>query len=236
MFKGVGLITHALSFFKNMSIESEIIQDNLWDTLLESPIEYKAGEKIFYLYPPSLGSSLLINRHKEQVEHLEDMVYVSLAICSFENRADARKRNLLKERIEEIKQASAEELMPIYSMFVSWGQDQERFMKHFHLDVEQRYMKRAYEAKDNDTSSLTFNGKSIYGAMIDVACERYGWSMEYVVWGISLINLNMLMTDKVVSVYLSKEESRKAAIPRNRNIVKMDKNMSKEELLAILRG
>ena len=115
-----------------MSIESEIIQDNLWDTLLESPIEYKAGEKIFYLYPPSLGSSLLINRHKEQVEHLEDMVYASLAICSFENRADARKRNLLKERIEEIKQASAEELMPIYSMFVSWGQDQERFMKHFH--------------------------------------------------------------------------------------------------------
>ena len=219
-----------------MSIESEIIQDNLWDTLLESPIEYKAGEKIFYLYPPSLGSSLLINRHKEQVEHLEDMVYASLAICSFENRAAARKRNLLKERIEEIKQASAEELMPIYSMFVSWGQDQERFMKHFHLDVEQRYMKRAYEAKDNDTSSLTFNGKSIYGAMIDVACERYGWSMEYVVWGISLINLNMLMTDKVVSVYLSKEESRKAAIPRNRNIVKMDKNMSKEELLAILRG
>ena len=66
-----------------------------------------------------------------------------------------------------------------------------------------------------------------------MVCERYGWSLDYALWGISLINLNMLTNDKVVSVYLSKEESKKAAIPQNRNVHKAE-NMSKEQLLAFL--
>lgn len=217
-----------------MSNDKEIVVSNLWDTLIELPIEYKVNGQLFYLYPPSLGSTMLINSATNRVKEQSDLVYEMLAICSFENRADARKRSALNARIEELKQSSVDELIPIYMMFNEWGKDQEKFIKHFQLDVEQRYMKRAYDAKDKDSGSLTFNGKSVYGMLIDVACERYGWSMEYVLWGISLINLNMLMTDKVVSVYLSKDESRRAAIPHNREIVKMDKNMSKEQLLAFL--
>ena len=212
----------------------DIILSNVWDALIELPIEYKVNGQLFYLYPPSLGSTMLINSATNRISNQEELVYELLAICSFENRADAKKRSALNRRIEEIKQASIEELMPMYMMFKEWGQDQERFIKHFQLDIEQRYMKRAHDAKENDGGSLTFNGKSVYGSLIDVACERYGWSLEYVVWGISLINLNMLMADKVVSVYLTKEESKKAAVPQNRAIVKVDKNMSKEQLLAFL--
>ena len=218
-----------------MLLEDEIIKSNVWDTLLEIPIEYKIGEKVFYLYPPSLGCSLLIARYSERSK-AEEIVYYSLAICSFENRSDARKHSVLSARVEELKHAKLEELMPIYTMFIAWGQDQDKFIKHFKLDVEQRYMKRANDAKDRDSGSLVFNGKSIYGSLIDVVCERYAWSMDYVIWGISLINLNMLMNDKVVSIYLSKEESKKAAVPQNRNITQVDKNMSKEQLLAFLKG
>lgn len=214
--------------------DKDIILSNVWDALIELPIEYTVNGQLFYLYPPSLGSTMLINSATNRIRNQEELVYELLAICSFENRSDARKRSVLNRRIEDLKQASVDELMPMYMMFKEWGQDQERFIKHFQLDIEQRYMKRAYDAKENDGGSLTFNGKSVYGSLIDVACERYGWSLEYVVWGISLINLNMLMADKVVSVYLTKEESKKAAVPQNRAIVKMDKNMSKEQLLAFL--
>lgn len=217
-----------------MPTEQEIVLSNVWDALIELPIEYHVNGQLFYLYPPSLGSTMLINSATKRVKEQTELIYEMLAICSFENRKDAIKRRVLNKRIEELKKAKLEELLPIYTMFGEWGQDQDAFIKHFQLDVEQRYMKRAHDAKDKDSGSLVFNGKSVYGTLIDVACERYGWSMEYVVWGISLINLNMLMADKVVSVYLSKEESKKAAIPQNRAIVKMDKNMSKEQLLAFL--
>jgi hypothetical protein len=218
-----------------MQINEDDLHVYVWDAITELPIEYKVGEKIYYLYPPSLGSTLLINRaNKRDRENREDIIYEMLAICSFERRKDACKPSLLNKRIEELKRASVNELMPIYTMFSEWGNDQDKFTKLFNLDVEQRYMKRARDVKGSDSSSLVFNGKSMYGALIDVACERYGWSMNYVVWGISMLNLNMLMEDKVVSVYLTKEESKKAAIPQNRNIIKVDKNMSKEELLAFL--
>lgn len=213
---------------------NEIINSNVWDALIELPIEYKVNGQLFYLYPPSLGSTMLINSATNRIKEHNDLVYEMLAICSFENRADARKCSVLRKRVEELKQAKLDDLIPMYMMFKEWGEDQDKFIKHFQLDIEQRYMKRAHDAKDKDSGSLVFNGKSVYGTMIDVACERYGWSMEYVVWGISLLNLNMLMADKVVSVYLSKEESKKAAIPQNRAVVKMDKNLSKEELLAFL--
>ena len=213
---------------------NEIILSNVWDALIELPIEYKVNGQLFYLYPPSLGTTMLINSATNRIKEHNDLVYEMLAICSFENRADARKCSVLRKRVEELKQAKLDDLISVYMMFKEWGEDQDKFIKHFQLDIEQRYMKRAHDAKDKDSGSLVFNGKSVYGTMIDVVCERYGWSMEYVVWGISLLNLNMLMADKVVSVYLSKEESKKAAIPQNRAVVKMDKNLSKEELLAFL--
>ena len=37
-------------------------------------------------------------------------------------------------------------------------------------------------------SSIAFGGKSIWGTLIDAACERYGWSYQYVLWGISYSN------------------------------------------------
>lgn len=215
--------------------KEEIIKFNLWDALLESPVEYKVKNYNFVLYPPSLGNSLLISRYAEMLNNPEDMVYYSLAVCSFENRKKSRMASRVRKRVKQLKSVPIDELMPIYTMFVAWGQDFEKFIKHFRLDVEQRYIKRAHDAKDNDAGSLTFNGKSIYGSLIDAVCERYGWTMEYVMWGISLLNLNMLMNDKVISVFLSKEESRRASIPRNRDLVKMDNNISKEDLLAFLK-
>lgn len=213
----------------------ELLLSYVGDAIVELPIEYSVGGQFFCLYPPSLGSTFLMNRTINKNKVGKELIVEMLAICSFENRADARYNSLLNKRIAEIDKASVEELMPIYAMFDAWKKDQEEFVKYFNLDKEQKYMQRAHEAKDKNSGSLVFNGKSIYGTLIDVACERYGWSMDYIVWGISLVNLNMLMADKVVNVFLTKEESKKAAIPRDRNVLKIDKNTDIKQILAHLK-
>ena len=73
-------------------------------------------------------------------------------------------------------------------------------------------------------------GKSIYGLLIDFACQRYGWTMDYVLWGISYVNLNMLFADDITTVYLSDEERKKlgrgdgrmvdADDPKNRDLIR----------------
>ena len=43
-----------------------------------------------------------------------------------------------------------------------------------------------------------FGGKTIWGTLIDAACERYGWTFDYVVWGISYNNLTLMLKDKKI--------------------------------------
>ena len=225
------------------------ILSNVAETIMEMPIGYQAGGRDFYLYPPSLGSTMLIERLLKDIVPEPDaklglfgmlkairqnkaIVIKIAAICSFENRADALKTHLLKAREEEIKSIKDDVLMQLLLHFSAWAQDVPQFIKHFALDKEQDYIKRCSDAKDKDGGSLTFNGRSIYGSLIDVACERYGWPMNYVVWGISMNNLQMMLNDHVISIYLTKKERAKANVPTDRRVVNMDK-MTKEEYIKL---
>lgn len=73
-------------------------------------------------------------------------------------------------------------------------------------------MDKINKAKDTK-NQYVFGGKTIWGALIDAACERYGWTFDYVVWGISYNNLTLMMKDKITSIYLSDEERKKTHIP-----------------------
>ena len=54
---------------------------------------------------------------------------------------------------------------------------------------------------------------SVYGSIIDQACERYGWTFDYVVWEISYTNLQMMLRDSVKSIYLTDEEAKRCHVP-----------------------
>ena len=71
-------------------------------------------------------------------------------------------------------------------------------------------------------NTITFGGKSIYGTIIDSACERYGWTMQYVVWGISYTNLCMLLADSTKDVYLTDDEMKKYQSSDNTNTISAD--------------
>lgn len=77
------------------------------------------------------------------------------------------------------------------------------------IEEENKRMAKVNAAKYSDNQYI-FGGKTIWGSLIDAACERYGWTFEYVVWEISYNNLTLMLKDKITSIYLSEEERNKA--------------------------
>lgn len=90
---------------------------------------------------------------------------------------------------------------------------------------ERRWLSRAIETKmknDDHGGSLTFGGRSIYGSLIGHFCKEYGWTFQYVMWGISLVNLKLLHDDEVTTISLSKEELRISGVPTDRSAAMMN--------------
>jgi len=105
---------------------------------------------------------------------------------------------------------STEEMAKLLVLALS-ETDVERISVDIGLDVERKKIEKAIELKRGKSNEqmVSFGGKSIYGTIIDVACRTYGWTVDYVVWGISYASLRLLMRDAVVSMTLSKKECKK---------------------------
>ena len=84
--------------------------------------------------------------------------------------------------------------------------------KELGIDAEGKKMAKISQAKETSNQYI-FGGKTIWGSLIDTACERYGWTFDYVIWEISYNNLTLMMKDKITSIYLSDEERKKAHVP-----------------------
>ena len=78
----------------------------------------------------------------------------------------------------------------------------EEFIQYFGIDADREMTSQISRIKGEGSS--TFGGKSIYGLLIDFACQRYGWTMDYVLWGISYVNLNMLFAGRCYHYHVSK--------------------------------
>ena len=209
------------------NIESEVV-----DAILEKPIPFTIDNgRLFYLYQPSLGISLLvgqllqdlqlnqqllaINRQAEILRACidqRDLVLRIVSLHTFARRSDVLQENKLQARISELSVLSASDLATLAVAILSWDNRQEAFIKRFKLDKERKTREKIYAYKKKKGGSMTFGGKSIYGLVLDTACERYGWELGYVLWGVSVLNLNMLLTDSVQSVYLSKDEAKEAHV------------------------
>lgn len=85
-------------------------------------------------------------------------------------------------------------------------------VKETGIEEEAKRMAKVNAAK-RSSGQYIFGGKTIWGSLIDAACERYGWTFDYVVWGISYGNLMLMLKDKLTSIYLSDEERKRAHLP-----------------------
>ena len=227
--------------------DRELLEMNIADTIIERPDGFNIGSQQFYLYPPTLGITYHLARLFKSLEadarlisanpYLEairlctekkEIVCRILSNYTFNRKEDVFDGIKVEVRAKEFSELAAEELATIFTIVLS-GDNTEEFIKYFGIDKERLERSRIAAVK-KDNSSVTFGGNSTYGTLIDFACQRYGWTMDYVMWGISYANLKMLMADAITTIYLSEEERKllgrgvgeviNADDPRNRELIR----------------
>ena len=229
--------------------EKKKIEMNIADTMMEKPIGFEINGRHFCLYTATLGKMHLISRLIECLDMnltvLEVNPYIeSLRLCSekkdivcrilayytMSRRYDIQNEIKVKKRTDFFNNnLDYKELAEILMIVLTW-EDVQSYIKFLGLDKEQAVRKKITDYKQKKSSTLDFGGKSTYGILIDWACQRYGWTFDYVVWGISYANLQMLMADAIISIHLSDEEKKDLRIydsdiidandPKNREIIR----------------
>lgn len=198
------------------------------DTIIDRPKGFSVGRRHFYLYPVTLGKVYLQKRIIENLEINKELIqtnpYAEALRLIETKREDCclliayhtlqTKEDVLSNRKVTIRknifmrEMDNEDIATLILACLMYDKTL-LFIQYFGIDKEQERMSEVIKAKDNK-NSFSFGGKSIYGTIIDAACERYKWTYDYVVWGISYTNLQMLLKDYVKSVYLTDDEMKSA--------------------------
>ncbi len=200
--------------------------------LTDMPIGFTVGNKHFCLYPPTLGkiylTSQTINLLQIDTELLrlnpiletmriakdkKDIVCRLIAYHTLKTQKELTNSRIVDERTSMLtKSLDNEDAATLLLSILKENNSIEDTIHLLGLDREAERMARVNQAKDNK-GSFVFGGKTVWGTLIDAACERYGWTFDYTVWGISYSNLSLMLKDKITSIYLSDEERKKAHIP-----------------------
>lgn len=214
------------------------LNEALADAVMNRPREFFIGKKRLCLYSPSLGASLMIARHLAILDIDEKLLNVNpsleclslvsknkatvcyiLSILTFRKYEDLSNSTTLKNRADSFsKLLSDEEIAQLFLLILD-EHKAENFIALSGLSEEQEKQMRIAKLKNKDGHTLSFGGKTIYGTLIDSACRAYGWSKEYVVWGIDLVSLKMMLADSVISVYVSDKEAEELHIGNGQNEV-----------------
>lgn len=212
-----------------MNINKQIEID-VSDAITERPFRFSVGEQCYSIYPPTLGKMQLLknlylsinvderlfnaNMSQELLQvcrNQKEVVCQIVAYSTFQSKAELLNADKVICRTRHFEQnLSIEDLATLLSLILSSDRTDE-FIGYFGLDKE-RLKRQEIGRIKGDGSSVTFGGRSIYGLLIDFACQRYGWTLDYILWGISLVNLNMLMSDAITTVYLSDEERKQLSM------------------------
>lgn len=223
-------------------MESAIsILQSIEDAIMERPFGFEVNGKRFCLYPPTLGASMLIARLTKDLEIddaslaeqscLEIMRIVGkhkdiacriIAYATANGKEEACDALIIDERQKFFSDSLSNDEIVQLLLLIYQSDNTAAFIRHFGLDKEQKEQARISKLKNKGGNTLMFGGKSLYGSLIGVACEKYGWTLDYVVWGISLTNLRMMIADSINSIYLTDEEKKTAKTTHGQEILNMD--------------
>lgn len=233
------------------AMESREIYNELTDAVIERPVVFSVGKERFSLYPASLGKMFLVARMLDSMKvsqqrlsedsfseaarlckYNRDGVVRLIAFYTVKEKDDHFNSELIEGRCSVLSSLDDKDLATL--LVVVLTQDgSDRFIKEYGIDKEKQTVQRIVRYKQ-DKGNLSFGGKTVYGTLIDSACERYGWSFDYVVWGISYTNLRMITADSVVSMYLSKDDMKKLHISADREVINASDPKNFERIKALL--
>lgn len=235
---------------------------NIDDALIEKPYPFTVeGERMgkrYYLYPVTLGKLHVLKRHMENLQldlgnlklnpNLEVLRVVKakkeevckvIAYHTLKRKRDIFDTALVQETADFIGKNSDEEELAALLLYLLTKENVEVYKEHLGIANENERLRkviRAKKAAQKTKNDFEFGGKTVYGTLIDQVCERYGWEYDYVVWGISLVNLQLLLADKIQNVYLTDEEKKKipaSLLNDDKDVINADDKENAKKILAM---
>ena len=211
---------------------------DLEDALMDRPQVFKAGGHPFRLYYPTLGMSLLANRTLPVLSLIKENEYMDMAILNLcmerpmgairfiaihtiRGRSRLIDGHSIDDRSKQIAGLLNVENTATLIKAILRMSDAGRLIGHIGIEKDTRLLRKISEIRDDGTT-VTVGGRSIYGRLVSLACERYGWTPEYVVWEINLVSLRMMMADHVNTIHLTEEEVKKLRIDNGRDYINGD--------------
>lgn len=90
---------------------------------------------------------------------------------------------------------------------------------------------------DDSGANSHYGGQSIWGK-IDALVSRYHWTLDYILWGISWANAQLMIADALKTDYKSKAENgqQNTGQPRVPDVIDMDDPNAMNALLMMARG
>ena len=228
------------------------------DALIEKPYQFSIDSKDgkvrhFSLFPVTLGKLHILKRHMDNLginmELMRENPYFEalrlatekknevcriISIHTMKKKRDIFDAGMVEDTKSFILSNTTEEELATLLIHILTADNVELYKNYLGITDESQRLSdviRHKELAKSNKNNFEFGGKTIYGTLIDVACERYGWPYDYVLWGISLVNLQLMLSDKIQSVYLTDDELKKIPsrlLKNGRDIINADSKESQE--------
>lgn len=207
------------------------------NTLTDMPIGFDTEHAHVNIYPTTLGMMYLTSQLVDSLELDKELLQADpflealrvantkretccrlIAYHSLNTKNEILDSKCVSKQTELIfKECSNEDIATLLIIILK-ANSYQTIAKETGMEEEAKRMAKVNAAKKSENSFI-FGGKTIWGTLIDAACERYGWTFDYVVWGISYNNLTLMLKDKITSIYLSDDERKKAHIPAGEEVI-----------------
>lgn len=233
--------------------EQTNITERLNAVLLSRPQQFRVGKKNLRIYPETIGSAVLkaayIAKLKIENEECEgvppelealylastqaEVVCTILALSCTKSMHQLLDSDFIADRakffLDNVKTEDRAKLL----LLVMQADRAEDLFNDCGITEDHHQRERVARINKSGGSSVTFGGCTIFGQLIDAAAQRYGWTYDYIVWGVPAAALKMMLADAITSSYVSEEDRRHLHLHNPNESIYRAEEMTLEQLQAM---
>lgn len=234
--------------------EIKDIAQRATDAMIDKPVVFSVNGKYLYLNHATLGKMRLIERLFAKIQFNEqalkenpfleylritsqhrDVVLRIIAYHTIRDKGGVLNEGFVRTRIEYLdKNLDDADLASVF-MASNAMDEVPAFMKALGISKDNERRDIVAQVKSDSHSILTFGSVSDYGRLLYRGCELFH-DYDYVMWGISYVNLVLLLNDAPTTVTLTDEEQKRLPRSMFRNMKSDIINASDPRSWAKLKG
>lgn len=227
------------------------LQDKITDILLALPQGVAIGGERYHFYAPTLGISMMAARYiyalgldkymsdvdltayiLELAAKRRDDVCRLISLFTLSGKDEAWDASAIERRAAAfVAHVSDVELVMLLSMVLKQPVLKEIYRECGITADRDRQSRIAAIRRSKGNIPEQYGGHTVFGSILDRAAERYGWTKDYIVWGVDLASLQLMLADSISTAHLSDEERKQLGVPAADDIViNADDPASRERL------